>query len=153
MFLLRPEIKYPLSVTDRVWPSVFSDPEGSYFPFPEGILVEERTDWYLDAFGLWKNLDEMVQAHAPRRDADCGIAIGLVPRELYPGPSSSMTDDWLNALLHGSCRPSSPAPDWQRLGYDVADMMSISALCDCGRTSPEEREAERERWAGCYGLR
>jgi len=97
----------------------------------------------------------MVEAHAPRGDADCGIAIGLVPRELYPGPPSSMTEDWLNALLFDSCRPSSPAPDWQRLGYDVADMMSISALCDCGRSSPEEREAERKRWAGClndFGL-
>jgi hypothetical protein len=154
-FLLRPEIKYPLSASDTVWPSIFADPEGSYFAFPEGIHVEKGRDGYFDTFRLWKNVDEMIHAHEPRENADCGIAMGLVPRELYPGPQSSVTEDWLNAVLSGSCHPSSPAPGWQRIGYDVIDMLCISALCDCGFPSPEEREAERKRWAAClndFGL-
>lgn len=156
MFLLRPEIKYPLSATERVWPSIFNVRQGSSCSSPQGIVIEEEEDRSIDPLEQWKDLDEMVQAQGRRGSAGCGIAMGLVPRRLCTSPPRSMINEWLYKLVYGPCRPSSPAPDWQRLGYDVAaDTLVISAISDCERTSPEEREEERARWAGClneFGL-
>lgn len=147
IFLIRPEIEWPLSVDPMVWPSVFySEIFRQASKIPHGsIEVPPSTD---DG-QYWLNLEEMKSYYeAHRRVGTRGVPVGI---ELFS--ESSLNEDFVSymqrgiqcALVLGHTIPSKCPPGSELLGYDVADGGWISGLSNCGYSS-EERNTLRHPW-------
>ncbi len=152
-YLLRPETKFPLAASTRVWPSIFGGTDDELLDPTKAIRIEPGHDWYFDAFGYWNDLEEMLTVLGSSRGRDCGIAICVVSPEGDAAMKTAMTDDWLCAVLNVPRSPATPSTDWAHLGYDVADMGEISAVCDCGIVDPKDREAWRPSVSTMGGMR
>jgi hypothetical protein len=145
-FLLRPEVKCPLSVDKSVWPSRFFTP-GAVLDFGDEIRPDPvRGNPYFVAFDLWNELDEMLAAYVPGMPDDCGIALGLLVPEDEAGIRREERDPWWSLATQIPTRPSDVGANWASLGFDVANSGFLSALSNCG--SPEKELAQlRARWA------
>lgn len=155
--LLSPEIKWPLSVDEMVWPSFFryigaGDYEAPYFRVNGAIEIKPR-DFRQEALGLWSRLDEM-KACFLRREENLerrGISIAV---ELLSDFKTLEADDYWSAVLNPHLSVSEIPNDWQFLGYDVADRYMLSGLSNCGY-SVDEKVALQEQWSyrlNEYGL-
>jgi hypothetical protein len=124
-YLLRDDVVKPLSVDALVWPSVLHA-----LPVPDcgGVVAD-----------LWSDLADLRAALAERP----AVAHRIVA-------VSWITDD---ATAKGGPRCGHPSaatlgPEWELLGYDVADGGCTSGLSGCGYT-----ELERVRLAPEWGPR
>lgn len=124
LYLLRPEVKRPLSVDALVWPSVF----------------EGTDEWRGPVQDLWDDLERMNRKlQALPRMPRWRIAVAWVPED-DPGRSAvfpSVPETW----------PDVPDAGWSILGFDVADGMHFSGLSNC-EYEPSERAIFRRSWAG-----
>jgi hypothetical protein len=123
-FLLREDVAKPLSVDALAWPSVFHE-----LPVPEcgGVVAD-----------LWDDLDEMRAALAERKP----------PAHRIVAVSWLTDDPDAKGGPHRSARDAMPCdlgPEWELLGYDVADGGCISGLSSCGY-SPFERAELAPAW-------
>ena len=120
-YLLRPDVKSPLSTDVWVWGSVLS-------PDRSRRLV----------FDL-KSLSQQTQAALEPRPWLVAVTLVADPGQIV---------DTIGCDGSISAEPELPLPDWKHLGYDVADGSLLSGLSNCGYTA-EEREPLRKRFAQC----
>ncbi len=124
-YLLREDVAKPLSVDALAWPSVLHE-----LPIPGcgGVVAD-----------LWDDLADL-QARLAERPP--------VPHRIVA--VSWITDDATakGGPHRGQPSPSALGPEWELLGYDVADGGCISGLSDCGYS-----ELERARLAPEWGPR
>lgn len=130
-FLLRGDLKKPLSTDTMVWASVFGLDES----------LEKPPGW--EAFDLWIDLDRM----AASLDAGWGVErkahwiIGLTLRYgTFRQGDMEMGYPTLDSLPM-----STGSQQWTLLGYDISDASGLSGLSNCGYAT-DEVPALRERW-------
>lgn len=122
-YLLRPEIKRPVSVDRAVWPPV--EPALT----PSGAAAD-----------YWSNLTDLRAA--------CRTA-GLVPDACSIVALSALASDVdLSRVLELLSPPLEPRSHWHSLGYDVADSGLLSALSNAGFVPGiDDITTLRMRWA------
>jgi len=127
-FLLKPDIKRPLSVDTDIWPSVFDDFEES--EIPKHSLRPSVWVWFdlkaMEAFFMGQN---KVQN---RRGVRLGVEL-IIEKPLHG-------DDFWEGVL-GPYSPLSPGKipsSWMPLGYDVADRYQVSGLSNCAYEQSEK---------------
>ena len=158
LFLLRPEVKSPLSVDRLICPSVFQpeilESKGARLvlaQFYESIkasraLAERPVEWpesELNILGYWTNAQRMRSWLNKQPELEklvrFPVAIGIFL------DSATISDPLWQTVSDGGNDPTSPTQGWSSLGYDVADRGQISALSDCSYASEELIQA-RVHW-------
>ena len=158
LFLLRPEIKSPISVDRLICPSIFQ-PEVQRSERMElvltrfsGSLEANRTtihrpiewpDSELNILGLWTNKSQMLQWLKQRPDVRKLVRVPIGIRVFLDG--TTISDPFWQTISDGGTDAAEPAQGWTSLGYDVADSGQISALSDCGYQEDEMKRA-RASW-------
>lgn len=135
-FLLKPEIRWPLSVDNSVWPSVFNELEETAFP-PNSA---RPSLWF------WFNLETMRSFFLSRRKAlgQHGIPIAAV---LIMEASLRSNDYWEGVLYpYEILSPGEVPVEWLFLGYDIADQYKLSGLTNC-RYDDTESATLKAAWA------
>lgn len=131
-FLLRPEIRLPISVDRSICPSVFQP--GAH---ANGSLEDET---HINILGLWDDAAKMLQwvEQTPkfRESARFPVAFQLVST-----PNSS--DPMWDTIAGQGTRPAAPSHEWNRLGFDVADRGPTSGLSNCSYAADEMAQARR----------
>ncbi len=155
LYLLRPEVRWPLSVDTAVWPTVFeyrfSATTGAR-PYPRGTTP---VDPGYSFSGLWRDLAHMRAIHKQHQiDQIVGIEIGVC---LFVDPRTR-TDSSSFLLLDDRIVPPVVPPELPTnsslLGYDVADGSLVSGLCNCASDTTTMRELQTS-WSSSvneYGL-
>lgn len=158
LFLLRPEIKSPISVDRLICPSIFQ-PEVQRSERMELVLTRfsrsleaNRTtthrpiDWpesELNILGLWSDMSKMLLWLKQRPDLNELIRVAIAIRIFLDG--TTISDPLWQTISEGGSDPAELAQGWPSLGYDVADNGQISALSDCGYQEDEMKRA-RASW-------
>ena len=136
-YLLHPDIEWPLSIDERVWPSVFSTFRDSTMVSYSAIEIEFEVHCAnrLDLERMRTSYD------AHRALAPDGVFVGIellsettadgqsIP---YEQPAGTGCAIWLDPTVPDRLPEGSTL-----LGYDVADAGWISGLADCGYTKEE----------------
>ncbi len=148
-YLLRPEIAWPFSVDQMVWPSVFYS----------RILQEPDTPNYgsidvdpsIDDGNYWLDLAKMMDCYRSNKkpNTQCiPIAIQLFSEQSIEGDSIPYVDrkGIQCALIVGNTIPRELPAGSEFLGFDVADAADISALSNCGYAEEEKRKLPSQ-WA------
>ena len=135
VFLLRPEIAWPLSVDPMVWPSIFQYQDANvaarYLPL-SGWIDAAPADFPHQVLDLWQDPDAMVVAYRS------GAATSPIARDAVPVAIEVLTDPGAFAgghwgpLFDSQAAARTAPDDWVLLGYDVADEGMISGLANCG---------------------
>jgi hypothetical protein len=146
-FLLRPDVEWPLSVDEGVWPSVFY--EKPVESFDEGSSTIE-IDYALHN-QCKVNLEQLRTYYDSHRTlAPNGVftAIELLSEKEANGNSMSYVIDGniQCAIPLETSTPERPPHGSVLLGYDVADAGYTSGLANCGYTE-EDARALRPLWA------
>lgn len=143
MYLLRKDLKKPLSIDTAVWPSAF---EFEDYQWPTPSWVGDNTPW-------WSDLAELREAVlgarplAPRPVHLIGITRVCETGPVAPHPAEAKGEScsvfrWPN--LDVVCTPGVRQADWRLLGFDVSDG-SYSGLSNCGYTG-DDRAIALPRW-------
>lgn len=154
-YLLRPEIKWPLSVDQMAWPSFFRynryQMGPAYFQFDGMIDITPNSTRHL-ALELWPDLDKMkvyfLKQRSTQEKNGIQIAVLLVANE------SLFLDEYWSAVLDPALSLNNLPKEWLLLGYDVADRYMISGLTNCGYDD-NEKILLQKRWGSLineYGL-
>lgn len=141
-YLLRDDVRKPLSTDTLVWPSVFDTGQGHAFPAEiRGQLQSGNIpapDWIGPNAGIWDDLGGMRWTFssfiAGRQTADrtCAmVAITWLSGQFQPGDAGPYAEPTVPAVR---------APEWQLLGYDVSDGSLLSGLTNCGYLEEEKEE-------------
>lgn len=140
-FLLRPDIPWPLSVDQLLWPSVFfmKDFRPEWNPYST-IEVDQKNE---DAWP-WRHLDAMRAFYEPQRSlAPGGVYVGvelLTEKEDEGGFIPYVIDDGIQCGIGLEETVPDRLPEGSTLlGFDVADAGRISGLADCEYTEEEIR--------------
>jgi hypothetical protein len=130
-YLLRTNVRFPLSVDEIVW-----DPVSHVYP--EFVVPAEN----IFHANLWVNLDILNEAlsflQAGNNAMYSIIALTLAVN------SMDMMKEWL--LLHGmehdqiNLFDRERHPEWMKLGYDVVDAYGLSGMMNCGYTEEDKTE-------------
>jgi len=133
-FLLRPEVKFPISVDRSICPSVFQPGAQS-----SGSVADEK---HINILGLWDDAAKMLQwvEQRPKIKALIRFPVAI---QLISSPNSS--DPMWDTIAGQGTEPAAPSREWNRLGYDVADRGPTSGLSNCSYTADEMTQARR-RW-------
>jgi hypothetical protein len=150
---LRHDVARPLSVDNRVWPTVFDGPweEVPLRDGPQGKQI--GVSWVYDrtVIGpnapLWHDLSRM-KSRLDGQGADPAVlvlvAVGWCFR--WNGePNPYPTGIWGPYAMEDT-EPEEPEESWTLLGYDVADGSFNSRLVDF-YGAPEDSDRLRARWA------
>lgn len=124
-FLLKEDVAWPLSVDPMVWPSVFYSEifrEVNKLPYAS-IEVPPSTD----KGNYWRNLHEMASYYGKHKKPETGG----VPIAVQVLSENSRDSDQLTMAFGNHSDPAEPPPRSEFLGFDVADLSGISALCNC----------------------
>jgi hypothetical protein len=148
-FLLREDVRKPLSTDTLVWPSVFDTGKGHSLPAQKreqlhltGIPIPE---WIGANAGIWDNLVRMHRS----------FSVFTAENWVASRPFTVLAITWLVAPgVHAGDfgpypEPTVPAirdPAWQLLGFDVSDGSLTSGLSNCGYIG-DEKEQLRRSWA------
>ncbi len=141
LYLLGKEAPDPLSIDTMVWPSVFQSSYG-FFEKLTGtklplLAVEQEADPC-----PWINLTQMQEALKPLDYAPGyrQIAVSFFTAHPFQEPANIWP-------YYQEPVPAEIRPEWQLLGYDVADTAPFSGLTNCGYNEPASEVAElRARW-------
>jgi hypothetical protein len=143
-YLLRPEVRWPLSVDTFIWPSVFR-----YSTLDTGSSEIEqrriRADTQMAGDGFWFDLNGMTShfhQQGALKGSPRGIPIAIVLHVAQEITVNQFGSDVLQRRVSPSELPSGSV----LLGYDVADAGQISGLSDCGYDAAEVAPL-RSRWA------
>ncbi len=140
-FLLREDVRKPLSVDTAVWHSLFGEGLSDAERVGRGIEALSSPGWRGPNQGLWDSLSRMQSALGPLpSEAYWTVAISWV---LVEGFSESRAG---SGPYREKMEPEAVSTDWTLLGFDVADAGFISGLSNCGYT-PEEAAGLRATWA------
>lgn len=123
-YLLRRDIRRPLSVDRTVWPSC---------PMADGQPSPQALPWV----GVEVVRKRAVETCATRQPRAVTIAIGLVIEH---------ANDEALAASRGVATELVVEPTWRRLGFDIADGTAISGLSNCSYEA-DEAAALRDAWA------
>lgn len=133
-WLLRDDVDRPLSVDDSVWLSVFhADPQ---LQLPETSVGIVQNLWS-DLKALKTNLDSQWNSLWRR----CWLIAVIV---YIDDIGCCDHAHWKSEL--GSAAPSTCAPQWQCLGYDVADAWLLSGLSNCTHISEPDFPSLRTKF-------
>jgi hypothetical protein len=133
-FLYRLDVKKVLSVDVKVWPSIFAELGQSARPDQAAMQ---------DLWAALRSLQQALSRAVPKLVAFPfrTVAVTFVndgTKNLHP------TLEQVAALVD----PNAISPDWQFVGYDVADAWLLSALTNCGFLSGyDDVEKLRKDWA------
>jgi hypothetical protein len=117
-FLINQQILRPFSIDNRVWPSVISDTD------IEGMNL----GWYHN-YGVWSSLADLQSFVSVRQPAFADFMIVAMTRFL----SDVEKDFTERSITFQPVHPAQVSPDWEFLGYDVADGAGfLSALSSMG---------------------
>jgi hypothetical protein len=146
IYLLRPEIKWPLSVDQMAWPSFFrySKSRGpGYLKLEETIDVTPSNTRH-GALELWPSLEEMRAciSQQPVKPRKKGIEIAVMLLADEP----SLSREYWRAVLDPPLSPNEPPKGWEFLGYDIADEYMLSGLTNCGY-SEDEKSSLKQKWS------
>ncbi len=159
LFLLRPEIKSPISVDRLICPSIFQ-PEAQRSGQMELVLTRfsesleanrttihrsiEWPDSELNILGLWTDISSMLEWLKERPDLNQLVRMPVAIRIFLDG--TTISDPLWQTVSEDGTNPAEPAHGWLSLGYDVADRGQTSALSDCEYQQDEMTRA-RGSWA------
>jgi hypothetical protein len=126
-YLLRTDVRKPLSVDPAVWPSLFGEGLPEQQRQRLGLSTVQRPDWRGPHQDLWDDLHRMHQSLGPLgSQTHWTIALHWVSADGLPLPSASQGP-------HREELPSSAlSEDWRLLGFDIADAGLFSGLSNCG---------------------
>ena len=139
-YLLRGVDRQPRSVDRMVWPCP---------PEKDRGISDEAEEAYPNWIGLsdyWEDLAELRRWMKGRvQGAPAIIAVTLVFSALDEEALSAWNriaydperGTWLNFWKHHRPEPDAPSSDWTFLGYDVADLFSLSGLMNCGYSAED----------------
>lgn len=138
----------PKSLDPDCWPSRFAleafGDDASLFP--GAVAVPEDTDIVLDLYGVWPELEPMLEKRGQLAPGDNVICVSLVPKSAYGDdfnfPEIFEDPWWEEAELGTTPAPSSPEElaqcgKWEFLGFDVADASFASALWSLDKRDPD----------------
>jgi hypothetical protein len=141
-YLLRPDVRWPLSVDALVWPSFFDLTSRAEHRSADAIGVAPTTTVQLGV-KLWDDRTAMERAF--REHADDRTCFVRVAVELWLDHGLTEDPEW--NFLEGSLPAAdSEVQGWTPVGYDIADRYLLSGLMDCGY-GDEQRE-ELSGWSG-----
>jgi hypothetical protein len=138
-YLIRPEVRWPVSVDRIVWPSP----------------IEENMNGF--PLNLWSSIAEAVEAlreTAPHRSSAGSNTPAVIEISVVPDPQSARY--WEN-LVEGFAQPGTDDTlehTIESFGYDVADRYLLSGLSNCGLCAVEI-DVVRKRFApeiNAFGL-
>lgn len=145
-YLLRRDLKWPMSVDKMVWPSIFRYSEESlqHDPFElKGMIDVIPDSMHQIALELWPDLEEMKAYFLKRRNK---LKEGLQIAVFLEGEESWQSDEYWRAVLDPRLDVGIVPKGWSLLGYDVADKYMVSGLSNCGY-NPEDRKELRNSWS------
>jgi hypothetical protein len=137
-YLLRENLRWPLSVDRAVWPSLFHFEPRDPLRSSEGIDVQAKSVVQLGV-GLWEDrasMEHVLKEKFVGPDAGLRVAIELWYEELAGDPEW----DFLATQIPAA---DQVAQGWQHLGYDIADRYLVSGLSNCSYNA-EDRAALKE---------
>jgi hypothetical protein len=126
-FLLRDDIRRPLSVDQNVWSSAFPDANDS--------------EQWRGVLGHWSDLTAMSGHACARGIVGCLVSTVIIWDLL----TSAERHGWATGRLDGTT-PTKLGPEWRIIGYDIADRWLVSGLSNCGYIGSERAEW-RSRWS------
>ena len=141
VFLLRPEIAWPKSVDQSVWPAVLRLP-GDVDLGAHGVVDVEPVDVRQNALDVWRDLGSLERALG-RHGAESSwriVMITALTEQAIP-----LDHAWMFAVEEPA-QTVDADDEWEFLGYDIADASMTSALMNCG-FQPDERSDLRRGWA------
>jgi len=145
-FLLRPDVEWPLSVDQGVWPSVFYQKDDEIPGDGSTIEIDYalRKQCHVNLVQLRFYYD----AHRTLAPAGVFTAVELLSEKEANGDSMQYVIDGSIqcAMPLEPTTPERPPEGSVLLGYDVADAGPISGLANCGYTEEEARDL-RPVWA------
>jgi hypothetical protein len=130
-FLLRQDIKKPLSTDTMVWPSVFDE-------------VGELAPPYNWRGSLWDGL-EVMRGFMKARPITTHLTFWMIGITLVSGEFEAGQEEMGYPTLPALDLPAE-SEDWTLLGYDVSDHSLLSGLSNCGYLE-REKQRFRKRWA------
>jgi hypothetical protein len=140
-YILREDVRKPLSVDVAVWPSLFG----------EGLPDSERKRLEIDSLRLpeWKGPNDNLWNDLQRMRSSLGrlasephwlVAVSWISLDGFSEASGNV------GPYREEMTPDRPGADWTLLGFDVADAGFTSGLLNCGY-DPKELPALRATWA------
>jgi len=147
VFLLRPDVEWPLSIDQGVWPSVFYEkPVES--PDESSSTIEIDHAFHNQCEVNLEQLRTYYDSHRMFAPSGVFTAVELLSEKEANGDSMSYLIDGniQCAIPLGPTTPERPPDGSVLLGYDVADAGRISGLANCGYTDEQARDL-RPVWA------
>jgi hypothetical protein len=140
-YLLRPDVRWPLSVDPLVWPSFFDLTSRPEYRSSDAIGITPTTTVQLGV-KLWDDRAAMERAfseHAGDQTCVVRLAVELcLEHDLAKDPEWNFLDGSLPAAER-------EMRNWTSVGYDVADRYLLSGLLNCGYS--QEQLVELARWS------
>lgn len=145
LYLLREDVKKPLSVDAWVWPSLFGD--GLPGSERERLSLRDARlpDWKGPNAPLWDELARMRSGLGSLGAASAEPHALIAVSWLWDGRPAE--GSWLGGPYREPTVPAAREEGWRFLGFDVADGGFISGLSNCGYTDAEAASL-RSQWAG-----
>ena len=148
-YLLRDDVRWPLSVDHSAWPSLFRLDRGDPVRFKKAIDVPPETVVQLGV-GLWNDRAAMERLFGEKSsNGTCAVSIAV---ELWHDRALTGDPEW-DFIASEIVTADEHVGRWTAMGYDIADRYLVSGLVNCGYT-PEDRSRLSE-WSerlNVYGL-
>ena len=136
-YLLRDDVRWPLSVDTTVWPSLFhfTSRLGDYRPV-ETIEVEPADNGQL-VLRVWNDVAPMETTFREKaKKHACFLRVAI---ELWDERNALDKPGW-ELVAETLSRNVEPPRGWTAVGFDVADAGFVSGLMNCGYTEHERSE-------------
>ena len=138
-YLLRPDVRKPLSADQMVWPSLFDD--GGVDVGRPGLPTLVPPKWTGPNASLWADLGRLERNLTA---SHVGIPYCLVAFT-WLADGASLSEPRSYGPYVEPMTPKERSPDWPFLGFDVGDGSMLSGLINCGYEDAE-RTALAEEW-------
>lgn len=137
-YLIRQDIKCPISVDRSVLPSIFRFQSDGIL---EGTIPVEDESMHQSVFKLWEDFSSMSKAISDSTFCE-DTAIDVVALGFSIGEidvSQFRNYQWAE-ILSETAKPNKRRDDWEFLGYDIADEWLTSGLSNCDFPDRHDRE-------------
>ena len=145
LYLVKANVKKPLSVDMNVWPTIldaggivpvsaYDNDLAEFHGVPLSDEFQPNSPLFVDVYELENTLSgEWPFANKP---------LMIVAITYFYDSDTQPSKSWPNV----GTVSEQIQPEWEFLGYDVADAGLLSGLLNCGY-SPEEKRVANERWS------